>query len=81
VVEGQNLGVKGADGHVIKCSTTGKIQLQMTDDNGNPLDAVLHDAMYMPGLSRRLFSITQFAKHGHYATILNGSTTLYFGPQ
>jgi hypothetical protein len=34
VVEGQNLGVEVADGHVIKCSTTGKIQLHMTDDNG-----------------------------------------------
>jgi hypothetical protein len=37
--------------------------------------------MYVPGLSRRLFSIIRFAKHGHYATIRNGSTTLYFGPQ
>jgi hypothetical protein len=81
VVERQNLGVKVADGHVTKCSTTGKIQLQMTDDNGNPLNAVLHDVMYIPGLSRRLFSITWFAKHRHYATIRNGSTTLYFGPQ
>jgi hypothetical protein len=36
--------------------------------------------MYVPGLSRRLFSITRFAKHGHFATIRNGSTTLYFGP-
>jgi transposase InsO family protein len=35
--------------------------------------------MYVPGLSRRLFSITRFAKHGHFATIRNGSTTFYFG--
>jgi hypothetical protein len=81
VVEGQNLGVEVSDGHVIKCSTTGRIQLQMTYDNGNPLNAVLHDVIYVPGLSRCLCSITQFAKHGHYATIRNGSTTLYFGPQ
>jgi hypothetical protein len=53
----------------------------MYDDNGNVLDAVLHDVMYVPGLSRRLFSITRFARHGHYATILSGSTTLYFGEQ
>jgi hypothetical protein len=79
--EGQNLGVEAADGHIIKCSTTGKIQLQMTDNNGNPLDAVLHDVMYVPGLSRHLFSITRFAKHSHYATIHYGSTTLYFCPQ
>jgi len=78
VVEGQNLGVEVADGHVIKCSVTGKIRLSMYDDNGNVLDAVLHDVMYVPGLSRRLFSITRFARHGHYATIRSGSTTLYF---
>jgi hypothetical protein len=78
-VEGQNLGVEVADGHIIKCSVTGKIQLDMLDDNGNPLNAVLLDVMYIPGLSRRLFSITRFAKHGHFATIKQNSTTLYFG--
>jgi transposase InsO family protein len=81
VVEGQNLGVEVADGHIIKCSITGKIRLQMTDDNGDVLNAVLHDVMYVPGLSRRLFSITRFARHGHFATIRSGSTTLYFGEQ
>jgi hypothetical protein len=40
VVEGQNLGVEVVDGHVIKCSVTGKIQLQMMDDNGHVLEAV-----------------------------------------
>jgi hypothetical protein len=69
VVEGHNLGDEVADGHVIQCSTTGKICLHMTDNNGEPLNAVLHDVMYVPGLSRRLFSITRFARHGHYATI------------
>jgi transposase InsO family protein len=81
VVEGQNLGVEVADSHIIKCSVTGKIRLNMTDDNGNLLNAVLHDVMYVPGLSRRLFSITRFARHGHYVTIRSGSTTLYFGEQ
>jgi len=81
VVEGQNLRVEVADGHIIKCSITGKIRLAMTDDNGNALNAVLHDIMYVPGLNRRLFSITRFARHGHYATIRSGSTTLYFGEQ
>lgn len=55
-VDGKNLGVKVADGHVIKFSITGKTQLDMLDDNGNPLNAVLQDVMYIPGLSRRLFS-------------------------
>jgi transposase InsO family protein len=52
----------------------------MLDDNGVPLDAMLHDVMYVLGLSRHLFSITRFVKHGHFATIRNGSTTLYFSP-
>jgi hypothetical protein len=81
VVEGQALGVEMADGHVIKCSKTGNILVKMTDDNGKILRAVLNDVMYVPGLSRRLFSITRFAHHGHYATICNGSTTLYFGKE
>ncbi len=68
-VEGQNLGVEVADGHVIKCSVTGRIQLNMLDDNGNSLDAVLHDVMYIPGLSRLLFSITRFAKQRLFATL------------
>ncbi len=53
----------------------------MTDDNGEVLEAMLQDIMYVTGLSHHLFSITSFAKHGHYATILNDSTTLYFGDQ
>jgi hypothetical protein len=79
MVEGRNLGVEVADGHVIKCSVTGKIQLQMIHDNGHVLEAIQHDIMYVPGLSRCLFLITRFAKHGHFATICNGSTTLSFG--
>jgi hypothetical protein len=48
-VEGQHLGVEVADGHIIKCSITGKIQLNLLDDNGNAMDAVLYDVMYVPG--------------------------------
>jgi hypothetical protein len=37
--------------------------------------------MYVPGLSRRLFSITQFAQHGHRAIVQQQGTTLLFGPK
>jgi hypothetical protein len=37
--------------------------------------------MYVPGLSRRLFSITRFARHGHYNMTCHGGTSLYFGEQ
>lgn len=68
-----------ANGHVIKCTTTGKIRICMLDGTGARFAAVLVDVMYVPGLSRRLFSITKFGKHGHYAIVRGASTTLYFG--
>jgi len=80
VVGGQKLGVEVADGHVIKCTTTGKIAVKMMDDNNNPLQVTLTDVMYVPGLSRRLFSITKFARFGHYAVVRGTSTTLHFAP-
>jgi hypothetical protein len=77
-VEGQNLGVEVADGHVIKCTTTGKIQVRMLDDNGERLDFTLTDVTYVPGLSRRLFPVSKFARHGFHAMIKRNATTLYF---
>jgi len=78
MVEGQNLGVEVANGHVIKCTTTGKIQVRMLDDNGDRLEVTLTDVMYVPGLSRRLFSVAKFARHGFHAMIKQNATTLYF---
>jgi transposase InsO family protein len=77
-VEGQNLGVEVANGHEIKCATTGKIQVRMLDDNGDRLEVTLTDIMYVPGLSRRLFSVAKFARHGFHAMIKRNATTLYF---
>jgi phage tail protein X len=45
-VEGQNLGVEVADGHIIRCSTTGKVKISMLDDQGFSLAAELHGCMY-----------------------------------
>ena len=69
VEEDQRLAVEVADGHVIRCTKTGKVAISMLDDNGNEFNAVLLDCMYVPGLSRRLFSITKFASYGHSAVI------------
>jgi hypothetical protein len=79
-VEGQQLGVEVADGHIIKCSVTGNIRISMQDDTGKWFNALLSDVMYVPGLSRRLFSVTQFAQHGHRAIVQQHGTTLLFGP-
>jgi hypothetical protein len=80
VVEGRKLGVEVADGHIIKCPATGKIRITMIDNDGNPIEAKLHNVMHVPGLNRRLFSITHFAHHGHYAVFRNAATTLHFAP-
>jgi len=80
-VEGQKLGVEVANGHVIRCTTTGKVRISMTDDNGKPLSVELHGCMYVPGLSRRLFLITKFASNGHRASITKDAVTLFFGSQ
>jgi hypothetical protein len=79
-MEGRHLGVDVVDGHIIKCSATGKIHISMLDDDGNLLKVKLQDVMYVPGLSRRLFSITRFVRHGHHATFTKGTTTLKFAP-
>jgi transposase InsO family protein len=53
----------------------------MQDDTGIPFQATLSEVMYVPGLSRRLFSVTQFAQHGHCAIVQQQGTTLLFGPR
>jgi len=52
VEEGLNLGIEVADGHIIHCTKSGKVRINMIDDNGNPLDAFLVDTLYVPGLNR-----------------------------
>ena len=79
VVEGQNLGVEVADGHIIKCTITGKINVDMSDDEGGRVQAVLENVMYVPGLTQRLFSITNFVNNGNKATFERNALKLYFG--
>ncbi len=37
----------------------------MIAEDGQPLKAHLHGVIYVPGLKRRLFSVTAFASRGH----------------
>jgi len=37
--------------------------------------------MYVPGLSRHLFSVMKFAQHGHRAIIQKHGTMLLFSPR
>jgi hypothetical protein len=53
---------------------------QVLDDNGEEFTAILKNVMYVPGLSCRLFAITQFANHDQVAVIKDNGIILYFEP-
>lgn len=80
VVEGWNLIVEVADGHVIECTSMGSIQSQILDDSKQWFNVMLSSAIYVTCLSWRLFSITTFASHGHCATVQHNATMLLFKP-
>ena len=50
VEEELDLGVEVADGHIVKCTARGCVTIDMTDDDGFPLQAQLYDVIYIPGL-------------------------------
>ncbi len=50
VEEGLDLGVEVADGHIVKCTARGIVEINMIADDGQPLKAHLHGVIYVPGL-------------------------------
>ncbi len=81
VEEGLDLGVKVADGPIVKCTATGIVEINMIADDGQPLKAHLHGVIYIPGLKRCLFSVTAFASRGHYAIVRKNEIQLMFGQE
>jgi hypothetical protein len=79
VEEGLDLGVEIADGHIVKCTARGIVEINMIADDGLPFKANLHAVIYVPGLKRRLFSVTAFASRGHYAIVTKNEIQLMFG--
>jgi hypothetical protein len=61
VEKGLDLGVEVADGHIVKCTARRIVEVNMIADDGQPLKAHLLGVIYVPGLKRRLFSVTAFA--------------------
>jgi hypothetical protein len=68
-------------GHVDKCKARGIVEINMIADDGPPLKAHLHGVIYVPGLKRRLFSITVFAIRGYYAIVRKNEIQLIFGQE
>jgi hypothetical protein len=58
VEEGLDLGLEVADGHNIKCTARGIVEIKMIADDGLPFKANQHGVIYVPGLKRCLFSVT-----------------------
>ena len=81
VEEGLDLGVEVADGHIVKCTARGIVEINMIADDGLPFKANLHGVIYVPGLKRRLFSVTAFASRGHYAIVKKNEIQLMFGQE
>jgi hypothetical protein len=64
VGEGLDSGVEVADGHIVKCTARGIVEINMIADDGQPLKAHLHGEIKAPGLKRHLLSVTTFASRG-----------------
>ena len=79
--EDLDLEVEVADGHIVKCTARGIVEINMIADDGHPLKAYLHGVIYVPGLKRRLFSVTAFASRGHYAIVRKNEIQLMFGQE
>ncbi len=48
VEEGLDLGVEVADGHIVKCTERGSVEINMIADDGLPFKANLHGVIYVP---------------------------------
>ena len=81
VEEGLDLGVEVADGHIVKCTARGIVEINMIAEDGQPWKAHLHGVIYVPGVKRRLFSVTAFASRGHYAIVRKNEIQLMFGQE
>jgi hypothetical protein len=81
VEEGLDLGVEVADGHIVKCTARGIVEIKMIADDGHTLKAHLHGVIYVQGLKRLLFSVTAFASRGHYAIVRKNEIELMFGQE
>ncbi len=43
-----------ADGHIVKCTARGLVEINMIANDGQPLKVHLHEVIYVSGLKRHL---------------------------
>ena len=64
--------VEVANGHIVQATVTGTIHLQVMDINTHQVfDVYLENVLHVPGLSRRLFSVTQWTSSGGHISFGN----------
>jgi hypothetical protein len=50
VTDGHNIGIEVTNGNCIQCTIKDSVWVDMLDDEGKPLHAILCDVLYVPGL-------------------------------
>ena len=60
-----NVLVQVANGNIVKAQSIGTTRIKINDITGKPpQDVLLEEVLYIPGLSRRLFSVSQWTNSG-----------------
>jgi hypothetical protein len=69
-----------ADGSKVQATHVGQTEIEFTTDNGTPSTLILANVYYIPGLSRRLFSLQSFTRDTPFSVEINHHyTRLHFG--
>ena len=69
-----------ADGNKVRATHVGQTEINFTTDNGTPSTLILANVYYIPGLSRRLFSLQSFTRDTPFSVqITHHFTRLHFG--
>jgi hypothetical protein len=69
-----------ADGNRVRATHVGQAAIDFTSDNGTPSTLILASVYYIPGLSRRLFSLQSFTRETPFSVeITHHYTRLHFG--
>ena len=69
-----------ADGNKVRATHVGHIEIHFISDKGTPSTLLLANVYYVPGLSRRLFSLQLFTRDTPFSIeITHHYTRLHFG--
>ena len=63
VEKGPDVSIEVADGTTVPCQGKGTGIINTNDDDGHPIRLKLPTVLYVPGLTKRLFSVYQFTKN------------------